>query len=250
MTTRGVADIVFCLDASESMTPCFAGVQKHVLDFISGLGGGQSRWDLRFEFVAYQAGHAEGGGVSFRHRSLYNPELWSVLYPSPSESLRTFTSSVDEFRGGLAGVAVAGDEAPLVALDFALDLPWRSAATCHRIVILMTDEPFEGGLFQAEQSTVLPALMKKIQDLHVMLFMVTPESEVFSRLSEVDRCEHSVVSDAGPGLATVDFKDVLSSIGKSVSASTLQQGSTASVPRGLFGQASWRTAQIARMDEA
>ena len=236
MTSRGVADFVFCLDASASMAPCFDAVRTHLVSLIEGLGpASQVHWDIRFDFVAYSASELNGQHI-FIHRSVFNEDLRTALYLT--QSGRLFTTDVELLREQLGRVRVSGDEASLVALDFALDMPWRDAAGCHRAVILMTDEPFERGIFQAEQRARLSDLITKIQTLRVMLYMVTPESETFSKLAEVDRCEHVIVDSQGDGLSRVDYRELLSYVGKSVSVSSLQ-ATPGRGQRALFGQDRW-----------
>jgi hypothetical protein len=236
MSTRGVADVVFCLDASASMEPCIEGVKAHIGDFVEGLGtSSQVRWDLRLDFVAHSAGER-----LFQARTAFEADAVAALYGAPQP--RLFTPDVRAFRDALSTVRAEGNEASLVALDCCLDFPWRPAAGCHRVVVLMTDEPFEGGTMLAEQEAKLDALVDKLQRLRVILHLVGPPSEVFDRLAAAPRSEYQAVEAGGTGLANVDFKEVLSAIGKSVSASALQAGS-ASAPRGLFGQAAWRSTE-------
>lgn len=237
MTTRGTADIVFCLDASSSMTPCFEGVRGHISSFVDGLGpGGQAAWDLRFDFVAYR--DTRGSFPLEPFRSVNSDDLARDLYASNGPSSGLFVKEVAVFRHGLERLNVSGDEASLVGLDFALDFPWRDPRACRRVVVLLTDEPFESGTLQDAQRRVLPDLMSKIEDLRVLLFMVTPPSALYSELAEVDRSEHIEVS-SGDGLATVDFHVLLEQLGKSVSASTLQASAPKAVRRALFGQDRW-----------
>ena len=239
MSTKGVADVVFCLDASASMRPCIDGVRAHVADFVVGLKSNpQITWDLRFDFVAHSAGTRQDG-VAFYQRSLFNPVLIPALYGGGSQAARFFTADVEEFRRGLQEVNVMGDEASLIALDSCLDFPWRDATACHRAVIFMTDEKFETGVICDEQRAQLPALQKKIQSLKVMLFIVAPESAAYNELAAVDRSEYETVGRQNTGLADVNFREVLAYIGKSVSVSTLQGTKAEPVTRGLFGQASW-----------
>lgn len=239
MSTKGIADVVFCLDASDSMRPCIDGVRDHVVDFVGGLkSSAQVAWDLRADFVAHRAGETERG-VVFHQHSLYNDQLLDALYLKSDQSTRFFSNNVEDLKKGLQTVKVFGNEAPLVALDSCLDFPWRDAASCHRVIIFMSDEAFETGVFCDEQKAKLPELVKKIQQLRVMLYIVAPESPVFSELASVDRSEYEVVDTTGDGLSNVDFKKVLSYIGKSVSVSTLQGTKAESVAKGIFGQASW-----------
>jgi 2-hydroxychromene-2-carboxylate isomerase len=241
MSTKGVADVVFCIDASASMQPCIEGVRTHVSDFVTALTAARQgvEWDLRLDFVAHHASEGTNNGAVFAASSVGTDPggLWNALYgQSPG---RLFTKALPEFRDALQKVEVAGNEAPLIALDFALDFPWRDAKTCHRVVIMLTDEAAESGVAVELQSAAITQLQEKIQDLRVMLFLVGPDSQIFNRLAEVNRSEYEVVPGNGDGLARVDFGKVLAYIGKSVSVSNLQATSAPAVKRGLFGQPGW-----------
>ncbi|HEV7221697.1 MAG TPA: hypothetical protein VGN42_03295 [Pirellulales bacterium] len=239
MSTRGAADILFCLDASASMQPCFDAVRRHVGDFIAGLQSNQQvRWDWRIDFVAHRAGEGRDGFV-FNQRSLYNNELLDSLYSRDAQQGRFFTTDVDEFSRGLAEIRVSGDEAPLVALDSCLDFPWRATAACHRVVILMTDEAAETGVMLDKQRQAISPLIDKIQRLRVLLFIVAPQSQIFDQLAQADKSEYEIVSETDDGLSQVDFQRLLAAIGKSVSVSSLQAAPPAGGARGLFGQELW-----------
>ena len=71
--------------------------------------------------------------------------------------------------------------------------------------------------------------------------MVAPDSEMFNQLAQVNKSEYEVVDATGDGLSKVDFRKLLSAIGKAVSVSTLQTTKEEPVERGIFGQASWGT---------
>ena len=233
MSTSKTADIVFCIDASTSMKPCFSMLQKSIGSMMAGLTGGQSTWDVRFEFIAHSA--SPNGVV--RHMSVFNEGAIDAIYGE--SQAKFFTDAMDVFTRRLAAIEMVGDEAPLIALDTALDLPWRDAAKCHRVVILLTDEPFEDGVFIDGQRDKLPQIVKKVQDLKVLLFIVAPQSAVFDELSQVDKSEYEVLNSKNDGMQNVDFTKLLSAIGKSVSVSNLQETKPPVVERGLFGQASW-----------
>ena len=239
MTTKGVADIVFCLDASDSMGPCFQGVCHHLSAFIDGLSySTQMTWDWRIDFVAHSASRDTAESCTFRVESLYHENLIPTLYGEQGKG-RFFTSSADEFRDRLVTVPLAADEASLVALDCCLDFPWREGQYCHRVVIMMTDEPFETGVMREEQQAMLDTLIEKIQRLRVMLFLVAPESKVFNELASAEKSVYEPVDGVGGGLAEVDFGQVLSEIGKSVSTYSQQAAGPEEVARGLFGQEYW-----------
>jgi hypothetical protein len=236
MSTQGVVDIVFCLDASNSMKPCIQGIRDNIISFLSGLGytSSQRRIDWRVDYLAHSAD--EKGGV-YRAENLRSGglDLCDNLYKSRDPS-KFFTSDIAEFQRGLDNVTVGGDEATLFALDTALDFPWRPLNTCHRVVVCLTDEPFEEGTDQSLQLAKLPQLVEKIQKLGVMLFIVAPDSAAFSRLAEVDKSEYETVDTVGDGLRHVAFDKVLAHIGKSVSIATLSRSDDSGVTRALYGQ--------------
>jgi hypothetical protein len=239
-----VADVVFCLDASSSMGPCFDALRKHVQAFVKGLeSGGQFVWDLRLGLLAYSAGSDRSGGVfSFQGLGHRDMDLIDSLYHSSGRQGggQFFTTNVNQFSNALEAVEVNGDEATFIALDTALDYPWREAAACHRVVIVMTDEALETGVFVKEQERKIPALIEKLHALRVKLFIVGPSSDAFDSICAADRSEFQVLDNAHDGLKNADFNQILGEIGKSVSVSALQGPPAAvAVDRGLFGQAKW-----------
>jgi len=245
MSTSGTADVVFCIDASKSMQHCIEEVKKHVGSFSEGLKtGGQYRLDVRMDFNAFSTAAVKDGGATrnvFKNRSVFEGDSWYALYKGRQGKF--FTNSTEEFRASLSGVKASGNESTLVSLDYALDYPWRPADTCHRVVILLTDEPCEQGVYIDQQKDKLDALIAKIQALRVALFIVGPDSVMFDQLAAADRCEYTVVS-GGDGLAGVDFRKVLETIGKSVSKSAQQQEAKVTVERGIFGQPTWGPTQL------
>jgi len=251
MAGRKTADVIFCLDASGSMGPCFEELKDTVQNFVKGLESGlQVTWDVRFDFLAYQAGEVEGRGV-FEFRTLKIPhgmEVLKALYHGSGQQGggSFFTSSIPEFCEGLKKVNVGGDEASFIALDTALDFPWRPDNACHRVVILMTDEELETGVLVDQQKAKIPELISKLTALRVKLYLVGPSSSSFAELCSADKCEYMEVSDGHDGLKNADFAELMSDIGKSVSvsASSLQMAPTIPPPKGLFGQPSWVASQL------
>lgn len=127
---------------------------------------------------------------------------------------------------------------PLVALDYALDAPWRDSHDARRIVIFLTDEQHETTDSPDEHRKMIPQLVQKIAALKVMLFVVAPESDDYEDLCAVDRSDYQKIS-GDDGMASVDFMKVLRAIAKSISASQTPLGVTPTVQRGLFGQLTW-----------
>ena len=246
MAGRETADIVFCMDASGSMSPTFEGVRDHVFELLESLKGDVQRsWDVRFDFLAYNTAYDCGGkaGMIFKTVGKTNMEVIDGLYmssydPNGGSSSGFFTSDVNRFREALSEVCCDGDEASAIALDMAADFPFRDATSCHRVIILLTDEEMETGTNVQESDSRLTELARKIQDRRIALYMITPQSDMYDALSLIDKCEWTVVDDESSGLSNVNFGKLMQSIGKSVSVS--QTSASASIdPKPLFNEDTW-----------
>ena len=222
MAGRQTADIVFCMDASGSMDNAFNGVRNNVFKLIDGLKTNlQIQWDVRFDFLAYS-----NSDYSMRMQTLNytGKDVLDKLYSSKlspnsifGASNNFFTTDVGKFKDKLSEVDCYGDEATLLALDIAADFPFRDASSCHRTVILLTDEPVKRGTCVRQTTSKVMELAKKYQDKKIALFMVTPNCDVFDTLSQIDKCEWTV--DESSSLTGLDFSKFLEGIGKSVSVS-------------------------------
>ena len=238
-STKGVVDVVFCLDASASMAPCIDGVRRNIGAFLDGLTGDSSRKiDCRIDFLAHScdpSGSIVRSG-SFRRQGV---DLIAALYGQNPDPSAFFTTDAAEVRAALDEITVVGDEAMLVALDICLDFPWRPRAGCHRVVVVLTDEPLEENAEAQSQKKMIGAVIDKIHALGVMLFLVGPKSAGFNELAEADKSQYQQVGQTHDGLGTLDFARVLAHIGKSVSVSVLQGVPDKPVKRALFGQDRW-----------
>lgn len=244
MAGRETADIVFCMDASGSMGNAFDGVRDNVEKLVKTLNtsGLQTKWDVRFDFLAYSNTSAPSMRLITTNEhsigvinGLYNdPETKNLQ--QDNESGKFFTRDLEKFCEQLDKVECEGDESTLLALDLAADFPFRDAATCHRVVVLLTDEPVADGPLANETNKKLMNLAMKYQDKKIMLFMVTPDCHSFDQLSQIDRCEWTV--DETGGLRGVNFSKLMESIGKSVSISQTM-GSGRNTPNPLFCESKW-----------
>lgn len=240
MAGRQTADIVFCMDASGSMRSAFDGVRDHVKSMLESIrSDAQSKWDVRFDFLAYSNTDDE---MRLRTVSREGKGVLDALYRGgkgwfgQGGGAELFTSDLDVFRRRLDEVQCEADEATLFALDLAADFPFRDSAACHRAVVLLTDEPVKAGTNVDETASRVEELARKYQDRKIALFMVTPPCPVFDSLSQADKCEWTV--DESAGLRGIDFAKLMGTIGKSVSVSQTSQGGSAAKP--LFGEDSWR----------
>lgn len=249
MAGRQTADIVFCMDASGSMSNVFSGVRNHVNKMLESIKSDlQMQWDVRFDFLAY----ANTGNAMKLHTvnhagrdvidALYNSGAKKGLFSfGQCPAADFFTSDLSKFKQELGKIECECDEATGLALDIAADFPFRDSATCHRVVVLLTDEPINDGKFVQMTNDRIMDLAQKYQERKIALFMVTPPCQVFDTLSQIDKCEWTI--DESCGLENIDFAKLMQTIGKSVSISQTSQGGAGSV-RPLFNEKSWSKCRV------
>lgn len=234
-------DIVFCLDTSDSMKPCIDAVRENIGKLVDQLR--QANFDWRLDFVAHHLAGKNAGANVYIHESLRGP-TYPMLYEG--RNVAFFTDDVEEFKRGLSYVETAGDENMLMALDFALDMPFGPANETQRVVVLISDEPFETNeptAFETAKEKV-EAIKKKIQDRHVTLLAIMPirEGGVAESLAEVDRADFTPVEENDLGLKNVDMMSLFRQLGKTISTLTAQSNGEEHYERALFNQGKWGTA--------
>ena len=251
MAGRQTADIVFCMDASGSMSNAFDGVRNHVNKMLESIKSDlQMQWDVRFDFLAYANAYTYSAmklrTINYAGRdvidALYNGGVKKGLFGFGQGSAADFfTSDLGKFENALGKIECEYDEATGLALDIAADFPFRDSATCHRVVVLLTDEPINKGKFVKMTKNRIMDLAQKYQERKITLFMVTPPCPVFDTLSQIDKCEWTI--DESCGLENIDFAKLMQTIGKSVSISQTSQGGAGAV-RPLFNEKSWSKCHV------
>src|SRR5262245_43903969 len=79
-STKGIVDVVFCLDASGSMAPCIDAVRKNLDLFLDALGDNTNRKiDCRIDFLAHSCGE-DGGLVRSMSLNKSGIDLITALY--------------------------------------------------------------------------------------------------------------------------------------------------------------------------
>lgn len=133
----------------------------------------------------------------------------------------------------------------LMALDCALDYPFGELETTRRVVVLLSDEPFETNCnFESharDYAERAERMILKICARHVGLFMVMPESEIAYMLSEANGSAYEIPCHSGDGLSSFDFCRFFSCLCNAISTITSLQMAQTSRERpfekSLFGQA-------------
>lgn len=230
-----VVEVVFVIDASDSMRPCFDALTRNLESLLKPLQG--FSFEVRLGLVALNVGKdTDGEGRVFGTWTMAgtNPE---DIYTESHGAL--FTTSPDAFLERLHDVTLEGDEHALIALDMALDHPFSPVGTARRVVALFADECIEDGAFADGDVDKLPALLEKIAARRILVFGALPASPLLDELASADRSQFEPVA-GGDGLASVDFSKLLGQMAKSISVASLQ-GDERPYARALWEQDRWGT---------
>jgi hypothetical protein len=223
-------DLVLVVDSSSSMRPCFEALAANLGELIRPLE--EARMNVEFGIVVHSATR-QSEQVWYLHRFVC-PEA-DLPYGPNAERKDYFSGKSDEVTRVLNDTIPEGDEHTLMALDVAIDLPYRPVASTHRVIAVFSDEKLENGVSGREPVAAIPDLIEKMMSRRIQLFVAAPESPALAELGSMDRAEIEAV-DGGDGLTSVDFKKLLSQMGKSISFATLQAGAEPDWKKAIFGQ--------------
>lgn len=192
---KGIADVVFCIDFSGSMSSCIEGVKQHITAFVHSLETANPNMviDWQIGFCAYT-------------------ESEFVILP--------FTRNVNEFSRKLGSANPGGgDEFTPGALDYCISsFEWRKVS--NKFVVLFTDEVLEGGYSNEDIKNRFPYLLEKITGSRTRLFFFGPRCTYYSEFEKISRAIVTYVDDR---FDVMDFSTLLTNLGKTVSNSVGQQ---------------------------
>jgi hypothetical protein len=226
---KGVADIVFLLDASGSMQPCIDALKENIASFVDSLvnPGPNNQLpvkDWRAKVVGYRDVEADGAE-------------WFVD--------NGFTSDLAELKSQIASIsAKGGDDEPESLLDAIFKVAsagatgpqespapskWRPRRSAARVVIAFTDATYKPtmSLPEAKGGTVDDVINICTQE-RIVLCLFCPEDPCYESLAELDKSEVDIIGplkEAPQKLKEftgdkANFKKVLAALAKTVSKST------------------------------
>lgn len=223
-------DLVFVIDASESMRPCFEGLARNLDQVVCPLQG--FNFKVRLGLVAMSLGRSPNNTRVVNTVTLSGDE--APIYQGGSG---LFTEDGNLFGTKLRSIELSGDENHLVALDCALDFPFGPISSTRRVVALFSDEKIEDGMVTDQDKAKIPELIRKITDRKVLLFASLPFSPALEMLGSVNGAQIEPV-DGGDGLAAVNFGKLMTQMAKSISVSAMQ-GEEGDYKKALWGQDRW-----------
>jgi hypothetical protein len=235
MTATSNVDLVLVIDTSASMRPCIDGLRAHLRELLKPMQGYVA--NVRFGLVGLSASMSNGQVLYVPATLAGGLDSIERLYATPNQ-YKFFTEDPDEVIKRLEELTISGDEDNLVALDLAMDHPFGPSDTHKRVIALFSDEKLEAGVQRSGLLGTIPQVVEKLHARRIKLFCAMPYSDAAQQLAEANGSEIEDIGDAA-GLASVDFKMLLTQMGKSISVSSLQGSSMEEFTPALYGQNTW-----------
>lgn len=222
---KGVADIVFLVDATGSMQSCIDGLKNNLNTFIDSLTTPNVNnvlpvKDWRAKIVGFRDYEEDGAN--------------SWLEDNP------FVTDVDQLKSQLSRlVAQGGGDEPeslLDALFIQASMPqtekgapaepykWRYRRSATRIIIIFSDASYKRSMaIPAARGGGIDDVRNVVYANRIFLSIFAPDLSCYDQLSEFDRAEYNPAAGVGLDELTSNqsaFQDTLRQLAASVSASS------------------------------
>ena len=228
-------DILFVVDASGSMSPCFQKLRDNLRSFIAPLN--QANFEIRYGLLAYHAGMA---GSNPAYDLVFiggnSPSLLGELYSPQLNTDNYFTRDAGKFLQALDSVRPSGDEDSFLALDIAADFPFDEITESRRVIAFFSDEKMEDGILGTQPAEKFQLVLQKIVKRKIALYAYLPPSNTAAMMMSLPKAIIKSVGE-GPGCwDQIDFGQMLEQMGKSISASTLQMVAEPEYQKAIYEQ--------------
>lgn len=226
LKTKRNVDIVFCIDATGSMTPCLESVKRNALNFQTQFAEEMTKSNsdidsMRVKIIVFRDYHDDGDEAMQISR----------FYELPTD--------IEEFKSYMDSIVASGGgdnpENGLEALYYAMKSDFTTEPKDRQIIVLFSDadalpllerkkEPNypkdmvdENGLINLWACVTQDSNIK-LRDKNKRLLMFAPDDTIYKKLaSKVERCIFEPVNMA-EGLGDIDFKDIIKLIAASASS--------------------------------
>ena len=200
--TRGVADIVFLIDVSGSMTPVIDALRKNIETFIDSLSQGDANKaaavkDWRGKIVGYRdIESAESEGLPWIEDNPFVRD--AVALKAQLGGLRA-NGGGDEPESLLDALyKLATMEASPKGAQSEEPTRWRYRSEAARVVVVFTDASFKETMSVPEaKGGALQDVANVIMANRIILSLFAPNFEGYDRLSQIDKSEWEVVEYEG-----------------------------------------------------
>ncbi|WP_375457743.1 hypothetical protein [uncultured Enterovirga sp.] len=200
--TKGVADIVFVVDVSGSMSPCIDALRLNIEAFVDSLSRGDANnaapvRDWRAKVVGYrdiEAAQTEG-----------LPWIVDNAFVRDAGALKAQLAGLEANGGGDepeslldALFTVASMEATSKGSQTIEPGKWRYRSDAARVVIVFTDASFKETMSLPEaKGGSLQDVANVVMANRIILSLFAPQFEGYDRLSQIDKSEWEVVEFEG-----------------------------------------------------
>ncbi len=213
---KGIADIVFLIDATASMQPCIDAVKRNVAAFVKPMttpdaNGGSVVKDWRAKIVGYR----------------------DIRYDSEPFIDNPFVSNTQELETQLSNLrANGGGDEPESLLEALYKLAaqpvsaqgirpdaWRPTAAARRFVVVFTDAGFHEPLDEPAGATIDDVIMNLMTAKIVLHIFAPKRCDRYNTLAEVDKAMYHAVGDEGLSRYTSDtarFAKILETLAKTI----------------------------------
>lgn len=203
---KGIADVVFCIDATGSMQPCIDKVKDNIFSFVNGIKSFNPNQpvDWRARILPYRDFDADEEHIKN-----------DMKFVSTPEEIQTQLSSFQADGGG------DEEESTLDALCFAaLTSEWRQP--CTKVVVVFSDAPSKPNLHSKTQSELgipdIDILIQTLQEKRIKLFLYVQKDSVYEKLASYGIVKEAILfENAVEELVSADFKNLLEMLGKTIS---------------------------------
>ena len=190
---KGVADIVFLLDATGSMQPNIDAVKRNIGTFVDNLESPDANETLSVKDWRAAIWEFRDAGC--------DGDRWLVRHP--------FVRTAGELHGQLDGVvADGGGDEPESLLDALYAVAkmdaaskganeddqekWRARGVATRVVVVFTDASFHPVLFKPAGLDIDDTI-NAVQLAHLRLTLFAPRMDCYDDLAEVQHCKYEAI---------------------------------------------------------
>lgn len=226
---RGIADIVFLIDATGSMAPCIEDLKKNIEAFIDFLTAGGPNNESPVK-------DWRGRVIGFRDVSADGSEAFQD---------NPFVRKADALKAQLAALrAEGGDDEPESLLDALYKVAttqasekgqpeestkWRYHSDAARVVVVSTDASFHERMVIPEAAGgSVEDVVNVCQNNRIVLSVFAPDLPQYANLSKIQRSEYFPIPGTDRQQALRDFtadqanfKETLKQLAASISASAV-----------------------------
>jgi len=200
--TKGVADVVFLIDVSGSMSPIIDALRKNIETFVDSLNSGDSNnaapvRDWRGKVVGYrdiEAAHSEGlewleDHPFVRDTAALKAQLGSLKAQGGGDEPESLLDALYKVATMEASPKGAQSEDPA---------KWRYRSDAARVVVVFTDASFKETMSLPEaKGGALQDVANVVMANRIILSLFAPNFEGYDRLSQIDKSEWEVVEYEG-----------------------------------------------------